>query len=63
MKALFKLALVGVLTHLLVKMSRQRKLAAADSVPTVKPLDDAYATAPEPSQPEDLRIAPNSPLN
>ena len=62
MKGLLKLALMGFLTVVVMEMVRQWRLRKSDSVPTLHPLADAEPTAAEPLQPEDLRVAQNSPL-
>lgn len=62
MKALLKLAFAGAVAYLAVRIARQWQLDESDSVPTLNPPEDADAFATEPLQPEDLRVAQNSPL-
>jgi hypothetical protein len=60
MKGLLKLALAGVIAYVVVRIVRQWELD--DWLPTVNPLEDSEPSAPEPLQPQDLRVAQNSPL-
>ncbi len=62
MKGLLKLAMVSLCTVALVEILRHWRLSRSALVPTLHPLEDAEPTADEPLQPEDLRVAQNSPL-
>lgn len=62
MKGLLKLAVGSLLAIVVLRVVRQWRLIQSDSVPTVHPLGDAEPYASEPLQPEDLRVAQNSPL-
>jgi hypothetical protein len=62
MKALLKLAAAGVLVVVAARIARQWYLMQSGLVPTLRPFEDAEALSPEPLEPEDLRVAQNSPL-
>lgn len=60
MKLLAKIALMAGVTAMLVNVLR--KLAAADDIPTLHPVEDAGPARPEPLTGADLNVAQNSPL-
>jgi hypothetical protein len=62
MKAILKLATAGLLLLVAAKIARQWRLMQSELVPTLRPFEDAEALAREPLEPEDLRVAQNSPL-
>ena len=62
MKGLLKLAAGSLLVIVVLRIVRQWRLIQSDAGPTLHPLDDAEPDVPEPLQPEDLRVAQNSPL-
>jgi hypothetical protein len=62
MNTLFKLAAAGLLVVVATRIARQWRLMQSDLVPTLRPFEDAEALAEEPLQPDDLRVAQNSPL-
>lgn len=62
MKALLKLAAGAVLIVVAAKIARQWQLMQSGMVPTLRPFEDAEALAREPLEPDDLRVAQNSPL-
>jgi hypothetical protein len=62
MTALLKLAVAGLLVVVAAKIARQWQLMQPGLVPTLRPFEDAEALSSEPLEPEDLRIAQNSPL-
>jgi hypothetical protein len=62
MKALLKLAAASLLVVVAARIVRQWRLMQSGTVPTLQPFEDAEALAREPLEPQDLRIAQNSPL-
>jgi hypothetical protein len=62
MKALLKLVAASLLVVVATRIARQWRLIQSRSVPTLHPLEDAEPLSPEPLEPEDLRVAQNSPL-
>jgi len=62
MKGLLKLAVAGLLAVVAVRIARQWQLMQSQMVPTLQPFEDAEPHSTEPLEPDDLRIAQNSPL-
>lgn len=62
MKGLLKLAAAGLLVVVVARIARQWQLMQSRTVPTLHPFEDAEPYAKEPLEPEDLRVAQNSPL-
>ena len=62
MKTLLKLALMGAVTAVLVKWSREGKYDARNVLPTLNPGRDAEPNMAEPLRDEDLRVAQNAPF-
>ena len=62
MKVLLKLAAGSLLVIVVLRIVRQWQRMQSDSISTVQPVRDAEPSVAEPLQPEDLRVAQNSPL-
>lgn len=60
MKALIKLAAAGLLVVIATELGRQWQRTR--KAPTLRPVEDAEPHQGEPLEPEDLRVAQNSPL-